>query len=849
LPWWIAWRNIRSHKARAFLNALGIALGIGLIFAVLSLSTTLLSSFDALYSSVYGKVDLVVTGADGEGTLKPSVVGEVRDTAGVKVATAKIQSTLSLLKKNGKASTAQEDQLTVAGVNPKAPDLTAEPLTAGQRISAANSINIDADFAARHHLRVGQNVKLSTPNGVATFHIVGLTQYGSDAQSGGEGFATIPLSRARGLYAISSGYTEVDVQVASAHSVSDVDRALRAKLPSNVEVASPSQRTSQVNSQLKAFDSILYFFGAMAAFVGAFLILNSFNMTVATRSREIGVLRTLGASRPQITRAILLEALLLSFVGVPLGLAIGFGFAQLMGLFVEAVNYPIGALQYPLVAFVVAPLAGIVATVAGALRPALAAGRIAPIRAVLAEHGTVPLNRRRRIVTGLIAVPLGLAGIYEFAAATTLPPKIFAIGVAGVLVLFGGVVIVAPLIVPALVRVLSGPIRLVTPIEGRLAADSTRANPLRTAATASGLMIGVALVATIGALGASLIGSISDELDKQLLTDFTVQPANFGQGGAGTSTPVSPAIARKIASQRDVNLATGVGQLYVAGGYAGGDYQALGFDPHARARVTTLNFTGQSAAAVYAKVARGEVTVGGQLWRRRHVAAGDRITLKGPGQNLKATVAGVVSGASLEDQQIGMSLATFRKLTGISGYSQIDVLARSASTRPVVQRELNALVQRSYPNLTVLSNAGIKNQIESQTNQVFAIFYAIMLVAIVVSLLGVVNTMTISVLERTREIGVLRSVGARRLSVARMVTDESVLLTVAGALIGLAVGLAIGYFYVHGVSSGLSGVSFRPPVTVAVVVALASVLAGLAAAVLPAQRAAAMNIIEAVGYE
>ncbi len=848
MPWWIASRNIRSHKSRAFLNVLGIALGIGLIFSVLSLSKTLLSSFDALYSSVYGKVDLVVTGAGGQGTLKPTVVGEVRDTAGVKLATAQIQSTLSLLKK-GKASTAQEDQLTVVGVNPKAPDLTAEPLTAGQRISASNSINVDADFAQRHDLHVGQTVKLATPNGVASFHIVGLTQYGSDAQSGGQGFAAIPLSRARGLYAINSGYTEVDVQVSSAYGVSAVEQALRGKLPSNVEVASPSQRTSEVDSQLKAFDSILYFFGAMAAFVGAFLILNSFNMTVAQRSREIGVLRTIGASRPQITRAILLEALLLSLVGVPLGLGIGFLFAHVMGLFVQAVNYPIGSLRYPLIAFVVAPLAGIAATVAGALRPALAAGRISPIRAVLAEHGAAPLNRRRRIIAGVIAIPLGLVGVYEFAAATTLPPRIFAIGIAGVVVLFGGVVVVAPLVVPFLVRVLSGPIRLFTPIEGRIAADSTRANPVRTAATASGLMIGVALVATIGALGASLIGSISDELNTQLLTDFTVQPANFGEGGNGTSTPMSPAVARHIASQRDVKLATGVGQLYVSGGYDGGDYQALGYDPYVRARVTTLNFTGQSAAAVYAKVARGEVTVGGQLWRRRHVAAGDRITLKGPGQDVKATVAGVVSGASLEDRQIGMSLNTFRKLTGVSGYSQIDVLTQSAGARPLVQREINALVQRSYPNLTVLSNAGIKSKIEGQTNQVFAIFYAIMLVAIVVSLLGVVNTMTISVLERTREIGVLRSLGASRLSVGRMVTDESVLLTVAGALIGLVVGLAIGYFYVHGVSSGLSGVSFRPPVAVTIVVALASVLAGLAAAVVPAQRASAMNIIQAVGYE
>jgi putative ABC transport system permease protein len=848
LPWWIASRNILSHKPRAALNVTGIALGVGLIFAVLSLSKTLVTSFGHLYSSVYGKVDLVVSGAGGQGTLKPSVVGAVRSTPGVKVATADIQSVLSVLK-NGKASTAQDDQLTIVGLNPNVSDLTARPLSSGQRISARDSIDIDSDFAQRHGLHVGQTVKLATPSGVDSFKIVGLTRPGSDAQSGGQGFASIPLSRARSLFAVSSGYTEIDVQVSSAFGVSAVQQALRHKLPSNVEVASPSQRTSEVNNQLKAFNSILDFFGAMAAFVGAFLILNSFNMTVAQRSREIGVLRTVGASRRQITRSILLEALLLSFLGAPLGLAIGFLFAHLMGLLVEAVNYPIGSVQHPLVAFILAPLAGVAAAVVGALRPALVAGRITPIQAVLAERAAVAPNHRRRLVAGGIAVPFGLWGVYTFAAATALPLKTYVIGVAGIVVLFGGVVIVAPLIVPYLVRVLSRPIRLITPIEGRIAADSTRANPLRTAATASGLMIGVALVATIGSLGASLIGSISDQLNKQLLTDFTVQPANFRQGGSGTTTPTSPAVVQRIASQRDVKLATGVALLLVSNGFKHGDYQALGYDPRVRARVTTLKFIGQTAPAVYAKVARGEVTVGGQLWRRSGVVAGDRISLKGPRQNMKVTVGGVVSGSSLEDQQIGMSLSTFRKLTGIDGYSQIDVLARSNAQRPAVQHELQTLVQHAYPNLTVLSNAGIKDQIETQTNQVFAIFYAIMVVAIIVSLLGVVNTMTISVLERTREIGVLRSIGASRASVGRMVTDESVLLTVAGAAIGLAVGLAIGYFYVHGVSSGLSGISFRPPVTVSIVVAVASVFCGLVAAVLPAQRAAVMNIIEAVSYE
>ena len=845
--WSLAWRNVRSHKPRAALNLIGIALAIGLIFAVLSLSKTLVTSFDDLYGSVYGNVNLVVSGSNGQGTVRSSVENKIRKTSGVKVVVGQIQSVLPLVKK-GKAGTSLTDQLTTVGISPAAPDLTGAKLVSGHRIRGGHDITINSDFASSHHLSVGQWVKLAS-SGVYSFKIVGLMRFGSGEQFGGGGYAYIPITRARQVFGPQSGFNEIDIQTSSSVGVDAVQKSLRAKLAKNLEVALPSQRSSNVDTQLKAFNAILDFFGTMAAFVGAFLVLNSFNMSVAQRLREIGMLRTIGTSRRQITRSILLEALLLSVLGAPVGLAVGFLLAHLMGLLVQSVDYPIGTLRFPLAAFVLAPLAGIAATVLGALRPAIAAGRVPPIRAVLAEHATAPLSIRPRIVGGILTIALGLVGVYKFAAATTLPVEVVVLGVAGITLLFGGVVAIAPVIVPSIVRVLSRPIRLVTPIEGRMASDSTRANPRRTAATASGLMIGVALVVTIGSLGASLIGSISDDLNKQVLTDFTVQPANFRQGGTGTKSPMATSVQKRIKSQAGVKVATGVGLLLVPNGYASGDYQALGYDPATRSQVTTVPFARQSAKTVYAKVARGEVTIGGQLWRRAHVVAGDRINLKGPGQNMRVTVAGVISGTSLEDLQVGMSQSTFTKLTGVHGYSQIDVVARSRSSRAKVNKELQSLVNHSYPDLTVLSNQGIKNQVESQTNQVFAIFYAIMLVAVLVSLLGVVNTMMISVLERTREIGVLRSIGTTRWGIGRMVTDESVLLTVAGALIGLLVGIAIGYAYVKGVSSGLSGISFRPPVGVSIAVAVASVLAGLVAALVPARHAAKMNIIEAISYE
>jgi putative ABC transport system permease protein len=846
--WSLAWRNIRTHPSRAVLNTVGIALGVGLIFAVLALSKTLVSSFDDLYSTVYGKVDLIISGANGEGTVAPSLLSVVRGTPGVKTATANVSAVLALVK-DGRVSTRQADQLNTTGIDPAEPDLTGSELTAGRRVRAGDEITVDQEFAEHNRLTVGRPVRLATPVGVRTFTVVGIVRFGSGLQFGGEGFASIPIAVARRAFSVPSGYSELEVQLSRSVAVATVEHRLKSELPRSLEVSPPAQKTSSVDDQLKAFDSILDFFAAMAAFVGAFLILNSFNMTVAQRLREIGVLRTLGASRRQLTRSILIEALLLAVVGAPLGVLVGFGLAHLMADLVQAFNYPIGRLRLPLSAFVIGPVAGIAATVLGALRPALAAGRIAPIRAVLAEHGAARPRLVLRLLAGAPLVIAGLFGVFRFAAAPTQPLWVALEGVGGIAVMLAGVVLVAPLVVPVLVRVLSRPIRLLAPIEGRMAADSTRSNPLRTSSTASGLMIGIALVAAIGALGSSLIGSISAELDRQLLTDFTVQPANFRQGGAGSTTTIDESVVRRIGRLPGAKLATPVKLLLIPNGYGGGDYQALGYEPDVRSRVTSINFIGQSAATVYGKVARGEVTIGAELRPRTNVRAGDLIELKGPAANLRVRVAGVESGSSLEDQSIGMSNSTFTRLTGVQGYSQIDVLARSSSARAGLSRELAALIERSYPNLAVLSNAGIKSQVESQTNQIFSIFYAIMVVAVIVSLLGVVNTMLISVLERTREIGVLRALGATRWRIRRTVTDEGVLLTVAGAAMGLVVGLAIGYVYVRGVGSGLSGVYFEPPVLVIVLVAVLSVVAGLIAAVLPARRAADMNIIQAISYE
>jgi putative ABC transport system permease protein len=832
------------------LNALGIVLGVGLIFAVISLSVTLVATFDNLYSSVYGKTDLLVAPPNVDGTIKRSKLAIVQKDPDVTAASASITSVQSLVR-NGKAGSKQTDQVNSSGIDPTAPDLTGAKTVAGRKIRGDKDIAIDSDFAKLHKLKPGDSMRLAGPEGKKVFRVAGILSFGTGVQFGGQGFAVIPIARAREVFDMDSDYNEIAVRIKRDAKVDEVQSRLDKHLGRGVDVKTPSAKGEDAASQMRAFNVILYFFAAMSLFVGGYLILNSFNMTVAQRMREIGMLRTIGASQPQIVSMILFEAVLLGLIGCGLGLVVGLLLTKLMTSLVQSINVPIGGVVFPPVAFLLAPLIGMIATIVGALRPALRAGRVPAIRSVVAEHRAVKIDVRQRCVIAVLAIPLGLWGVFKLASSSAIPLGTAIEGIGGIILLLAGVIAIAPVVLPPLVGALSWMIRKVTPIEGRMAADQSRANPTRSAATASGLMIGVALVAAIGCLGSSLIGSISEQLNKHLLNDFTVQPRDFKQGGMGSRSSISQRAAERIGDLKGVKVATGTRLLYVPKGFRDADFQAFGFDPLKRASIVKQEYVGLSATTVLKRVQRGQVTIGGQLKRGRKLRAGDTITLTGIDGKKKLKIAGLLATSSFEDQAIGMSNRQFKDLYGGKGFSQVNIVAdgNSPAERAAVGKRVSKLLDDDYPNLDTLSNAAVKDQVKAQTNQIFSIFYVIMMVAIIVSLLGVVNTLLISVIERTRETGVLRAIGAGQWQVRRIIGDESVLLTLAGALLGLVVGIGIGWAFVRGVSVGLEGVNFTPPTTLIVLVAISSVFLGLIAAIVPALKATRMKIIDAIGYE
>ena len=275
----------------------------------------------------------------------------------------------------------------------------------------------------------------------------------------------------------------------------------------------------------------------------------------------------------------------------------------------------------------------------------------------------------------------------------------------------------------------------------------------------------------------------------------------------------------------------------------------IAFEPAEYEEVDTTDIQGAPREEVFERMREGEVTVGKGYADEEDLVVGDTLRLEGPSGDQKARIAGIVETVLFGGQTVGMSLETMRKVYGVTADSELALKATSVADRPVLEDKVRRIVREDYPNLAVLSNTELKANVEDQVNQQFATFYAIVGVAIFASLFGIINTLTMSVLERTREIGVLRALGASRWQIRRQVAAESVVIGLVGALLGVAVGAGLGWALLQGLASGVPGVSYRPPVGAMVAVALAGIILGLIAAILPARRAARLDVIQAISYE
>ena len=849
----IAFRQLRSRPLRSALTAFGVVLGVGMVFGVLLLTSTIRATFDEVIDSAWGQTDLVVMG-EGNGTMDGATLDKIKEIEGVRDAAGMVGGMFTRLDKDGDPVKGPQGQMLIAGYATKGYQPYDFRVVKGRKIATGQEIMVEQNWARDHGYGLGDRVRVAGPTGRTELPIIGIFKLTSSLNVGGMGYAAMPLPAARRVFDQPLGWMQISIVAEDRGDVGPLKRRVERAVGDGTTVQSPSEFSDQISEQLAGLNMVLYFFSGVALFVGGFLILNSFNMTVLQRMRELGMLRTLGASRRMATTSVLVEALVIGIVGTVLGLALGLVLASGLIALMRGMGVPVGTLDVSAGAAITATFIGIFVTLLGAFWPARRAGRISPIRAVLGTAQVRQTASKRRLAIGLALFLPGVwfGGSFWFGGESETSGLAAYGGIVMTMAMFAGMAAAAPFVIMPVIRWLAVPIRRLLPTGGRLAANSLVSNPLRTAATAVALTIGLSVVVVNSSMSASFVGTVNDQIAQAFARDYTVQAEGFTLeqgGGPGVPRSVQTAIeampeAGTVAPLRAIQLEL---PNVTSGSKLG---MATGVDPKLQPNVDGTEFQGITRSEAYVGLARGGVLLGSHYANKAGLQRGDTLELVGPAGRQKTSVIGIIDAIGvMGGMEMRMSLDTMRWVYGNSQPAELAVEARSAAQRPALEAKIAALLESRYPNLEMQSAADAKKEVSDEINRTFNMFNAIVIIAIIVSLLGVINTLAMSVIERTREIGVLRALGASRWQVRSTMLDESLMITVAGSLVGVAAGTMIGYMWLRGVDEVMPGMTFHFPGAIVIAVAIAAVVLGVLAAILPARRAARLKVIRALTYE
>jgi putative ABC transport system permease protein len=846
----LAVKSLWARKARALSTTFAVVIGVAFVAGSYVLTDTIFAAFDEIFTDSLKGTSVVISAKNpveqenGEiPTIPASLLPKAKGVAGVKLAAGAIFTPGGFFDSQGDKI---GNKFAPKFISSHLPDgLESLTYVDGHPPRGPTETSIDEAAAESSDLNLGEEIRIVGQRRAKSYRLVGFTKLGN-ASFGGASIAQLILPEAQ-LITNKRGRFD-QISIAAKHGISDetLKHRIERVMPPTVRVETAKENadrgSEEIHDNLGFLQTILLVFGFVAVFVGAFLIFNTFSITVAQRVTEFGLLRTLGASRPQILISVLVEALAIGLLGALVGIAGGYVMAEGLKALLKAfgIDLPTTSLVMESRTIVVALLVGIVVTSVSSMVPAVRSTRVPPIAALQAY---VPSSsRRRRALYVALSSLLGLGGL------AVLLIGLFGSGSAGTraAMMGGGAVAIvlavslfSPRLVPPLATIAGWPLERIRRLIGRLARENSQRNPSRTAITAAALMIGLALVTFVTVFAAGLKSSVAQVIDENFEGGLVIQntdgfsPIPAGAASAARKVPGVKLVATIRATEAKL-LGPGSKTKVTAPTADIGDAVEVEWKQGGPARLRNLG--------------NGEAIVSDSFASDHDLGLGDRFRLL---SQTGAKPAFRVAGEF--DSKLGVFgsvLITQAVMTRAFDQTQDTtdfVIVKPGANAAQVQAALTAGAERAFPTAEVLDQQELKETREEQVDQLVNLFNALLLLAIVISLFGIANTLALSIHERTRELGMLRAIGMSRRQVRTMIRYEAVIT----ALIGAILGIALGVIFAALISQPLKdeGFTLSYPVASLVVLLVLAGLAGVLAAIPPARRASRLDVLDSLQYE
>jgi putative ABC transport system permease protein len=846
----VAIKDLLGRKLRLLLTSLAIVMGVAMVSGTFVLTDTINAAFSQIFSTAYATSDAVITGkavfggSQNAPSFPASTLTRVRALSDVSAAAGGIGDQAQFVGSDGKVLSLGGAPGLAFSVNPGT-DQQFNPLNllSGRYPVGPNEVGVDKSTAGKLHVQAGDTVTILPRGGKERhFRVTGIVEFGNSTL-GGASLAIFDLATAQMLFHKQGELDEIDVAAKAGVTSSALLDQIRSVLPPHTQVRTGSdqakQESSDTSAQLSFLRYFLLAFGGIALFVGAFVIANTLTITIAQRTREFATLRSMGATGRQVLTIVTLEGLVTGLLASTVGLFVGLGLAKgLDQLFkVFGADLPQAGLVFAWRTVILSLVVGTLVTLLATIRPALRATRVPPIAAVR-EGSILPPSRFARFgpVVALVvcAVSGALVGYGAFGHGMTTGHRLLILAV-GVLGLFVGIAMLASRVARPLASVLARPATLVGGVAGTLARENSMRNPARTASTAAALMIGLALVTTVAVLAQGLRASFTGAVRSEFSGDYALT----SQDG------FTPTSATSAAAVRKSGVATIVAGVRAGEGRSfGKTIGVTGLEPDL-GRVMSLKWKVGTNASLDALGPHGAV-IDSDFAKSHHLSVGSPVEVETPGgKHVSLRVTSIYNAPHAGNPlgSVSMSAATFDSVYP-NPQNVYTLITTPGGVTAANTARLNAVL-KAYPDAKIQTEQQFITNQEQGLNTLLALLYVLLGLSIIVSLFGIVNTLVLTVFERTREIGMLRAVGMTRRQVRRMIRHEAVVTALIGAALGIPFGMGLAVLF----DNALKGIPFQVPVGTVIVFIVVAIVVGFISAIFPARRASRLNVLNALQYE